>query len=206
MRVLSTNRQSRDRSFVGRCARPLGLAGALLLVATLVACSGQSPSMPGTTNVAQPTGAPGSAVPSVVGSTSSAGNPADSCTVATKADVEAAFGGTSTVGKPGSYGVCTFDVAGALKAGDPGDSSLGLRVFFDTKYVSYATVKPLQGNGVVQVDGFGTEAYYTAETGLLHVQVAGGMLTVGATHFDALDKATLQHSVVAFGQAIVGHL
>ncbi len=206
MRMFTTKSQSKGLSFASGLTRRLGLAGALVLVGTLAACSGGSAATSGASSVAQPSSAQGSAAPSAAGSSSNAGNPADSCTVATKADVEAAFGGTSTVGKSGDYGVCTFDVSGALKAGNPGDSPLGLRVFFDKKYISYATIKPIQGDKVVQVDGVGTEAYYTAETGLLHVQVPGGMLTVGGTNFSALDKAALQGSMVALGKAIVAHL
>lgn len=79
------------------------------------------------------------ATPTAVGSSpGTAGNPSSACSVATKTDVEAAFGGSSTEGQAGDFSVCTFEVSGALKAGNPGDP-LGLRVFFDTKYVPFAT-------------------------------------------------------------------
>ena len=147
-------------------------------------------------------------------SSSNAGaNPSSSCSVATKADVEAAFGGSSTEGLAGDYGLCTFDVSGALKAGDPGDP-LGIRVFFDTKYVSFATIKSTmtqagQPDAVNLIDGLGAEAYYSADLGtgnLLHVQVPGGMLTLGLKNTDLLNGTIVKQSAIDLAKAILARL
>ncbi|MEO8468678.1 MAG: hypothetical protein ABI573_03305 [Chloroflexota bacterium] len=127
--------------------------------------------------------------------------------------MEAAFGGSSTEGKAGDFGVCTFDISGALKAGDPGDP-LGLRIFFDAKYVTYAAAKALmtqagQPDAVTSIDGLGTEAYYSADLGtgsLLHVQVPGGMLTLGMKNGAQLDGATVKQSATDLAKAILAHL
>lgn len=124
----------------------------------------------------------------------------------TKAAVEAAFGGSSTDGKAGLAGMCTFDVSGKLKAGDPGNSPLGLRVFFDAKYVPYATIKASLGDAVTKIDGLGAEAYYAAALGTFHVQVPGGMLTIGEKNQDLLDKAILQQSTIDLAKAILARL
>lgn len=210
MRPFSSRSHLPIRSSSSGPAKRGALIGALALAAALAACSGAGGPAPAVSAAAVATGAPssapGGATPSTGGSSSTAGNPADSCLVATKADVEAAFGGSSTVGRTGSYGMCTFDVSGKLKAGNPGDSPLGLRVFFDPKYIPYATIKQAMGDAVAKVDGVGSEAYYASTQGLLHVQVPGGMLTVGATNLDLLDKGVLQQSVAALARAILARL
>ncbi len=187
-----------------------GLAGALVLVTVLAACTGGSVPAPAASSAAS-TGAATSAAPSKApssagASSNTAGNPADSCSVATKADVEAAFGGSSTDGQAGQYGVCTFDVSGKVKAGGPGDSPVGIRVFFDAKYVTYAAIKASIGDAVTQVDGLGAEAYYAASLGTFHVQVPGGMLTIGVKNKDTLDAGVLQQSVIDLAKAILARL
>ncbi len=212
MRLFSPKSHPPGRSAGVGLTRYRGLAGTLVLATTLAACGGSSSPAPATSTAdgaaasVAASGAPASAVPSTDASSSTAGNPSDSCLVVSKTDVEAAFGGSSTDGKAGEYGVCTFDVSGTLKAGDPGDSPLGLRVFFDTTYVPYATIKASAGDGVAMIDGLGTEAYYSAALGTLHVQVPGGMLTIGEKSQDLLDGAILQQSTIDLAKAILAHL
>ncbi len=197
-----------------RRAVPLALALGLAFV--LGACSGSSSPGPSSTGSAPQESAAttATATPAALSSSSTTGgNPSSTCSVTTKADVEAAFGGSSTEGQAGDYGVCTFDVSGALKAGDPGDP-LGLRVFFDAKYVSFATAKSLmtqagQPDAVTAIDGLGTEAYYSADLGtgsLLHVQVPGGMLTLGMKNGDLLDGAIVKQSAIDLAKAVLARL
>ncbi len=104
-------------------------------------------------------------------------------------------------------------MSGALKAGDPGDP-LGLRVFFDAKYVSFATAKSLMTqvghpDAVNSIDGLGTEAYYSADLGtgsLLHVQVPGGMLTLGMKNGGLLDGAIVKQSAIDLAKAVRARL
>ena len=217
MRLFSPKSQFQGRAAVaGRVPRRV-FAGALVLAAALAACGGASSPAPagssgtptavpsGTAGSAATAGAPASGAPSTNGSSNTGGNPSDACSVVAKADVEAAFGGSSTDGTVDSSKVCTFEVSGTLKAGQPGESPLRLRVFFDVHYVTYATVKPMLGDAVVKVDGLGSEAYYTSQGNLLHVQVPGGMLTIGS-NADLPDKAIQQQSTIDLAKTVIARL
>ena len=71
--------------------------------------------------------------------------------------------------------------------------------------MTYATVKPLMGDAVAKVDGLGSEAYYASVGNLLHVQVPGGMLTIGS-NADLPDKAIQQQSAIALAKAVIARL
>lgn len=208
MRLFSPKGHFPRRSSVTMPTWGSALASAVVFAAALVSCGGGSSPAPATSAGAAtvaPSGAPATAAPTAAGTSSTAGNPSDACSVVTKADVEAAFGGSSTAGKSEAYGVCTFQVSGTLKAGKPGDTPLGLRVFFDIRYITYATIKPSLGDAVTKVDGLGSEAYYSSLNNLLHVQVPGGMLTVGS-NMDLPDKAIQQQSTIDLAKAILARL
>jgi len=62
--------------------------------------------------------------PSATSPSATAGSviPADPCSVVSAADIEAAFGGTSTAARIDGDGNCSFDVSGTVHAGGTGDA------------------------------------------------------------------------------------
>lgn len=66
-----------------------------------------------------------------------------------------------------------------------------------------------QADAVTLIDGLGTGAYYSADLGtgsLLHVQVPGGMLTLGLKNADLLDGAIAKQGAIDLAKAVLAHL
>jgi hypothetical protein len=124
--------------------------------------------------------------------------------VVSKADVEAAYGGSSSVGKLDEHGHCAFDVSGAIHAGPASAVSGSLGVSFSDTFTAYDTAKMLFGDVVVKADGLGTDAWFGL--GALHVKIAGGEFVVGAVFVGNFDRAILQQDTVTLAKVILTHL
>jgi hypothetical protein len=130
--------------------------------------------------------------------------PSDECSVVTKADVEAAFGGSSSVGKIDENGHCTFDVSGAIHAGPAPVVPGAVGVSFGDKYTIYDTAKMLFGDTITKVDGLGTEAWYGLTA--VHVKIAGGELVVAGLWVGDFNRDTIQKDTITLAKTILAHL
>jgi hypothetical protein len=217
--VTRTDPGSRDQRVPGRHStrrRGLALAAAGLIAVALAACGSSSSATPpaatpaATTPVSatsQPAAsAAASAAPSTAPSTAASGAtgtiPSDPCSVVTAADIEAAFGGSSTAGVVNS-GACEFQITGQMTAGKP-DSPFLVRIGFVTMFSSFDTIKAAMGDAVTQVTSLGTPAWIAL--GIIHAQVAGGSLEVAALGIGTFDHTMLDTEQLAITKTVLGHL
>jgi hypothetical protein len=130
--------------------------------------------------------------------------PSDECSVVTKADVEAAFGGSTSAGRIDENGHCTFDVSGTIHAG-PNVSVPGtVGVSFSDKYTVYDTARMLFGDTVTKVDGLGTEAWYGLTA--VHAKIAGGELVVAGFWVGDFNRDTITRDTITLAKAILARL
>ena len=197
------------------------LVGIVLAAATLAACSGGAATTPGASSGAAastqaPSGAPASSPANAASSPpsspaastgTSAGtgaNPSDECSVVTRADVEAAFGGTSSAGKIDENGHCAFEVSGTIHAG-PNVSVPGfVGVSFGDTFDPYETAKMLFGDAVTKLDGLGTDAWYALTA--VHAKVAGGELVVSGLWVGNFNRDTLKADTITLTKTILAGL
>lgn len=185
----------------------------LLAALTVGACGGGAATTPGASSGAAasaqvPSGAPVSssafASSSPAASTGAGTIPADECSVVTKADVEAAFGGSSSAGTIDENGHCTFDVSGTIHAGPNAGLPGTVGVSFGDKFDPYDTAKFLFGDAVTKVDGLGTEAWYGLTA--VHAKIPGGELVVGGLWVANVDKAIVEKDTITLAKAILARL
>jgi hypothetical protein len=186
--------------------------GAALVVIVFLVGACTSASAPGTASTsaggvlasASPADVTSSPAASTGAGTGTGANPSNECSVVTKADVEAAFGGSSSAGKIDEHGHCAFEVSGAIHAGPNVSVPGGVGVSFGDTYTIYDTAKMLFGDSVTKVDGLGTEAWYALDT--VHVKIAGGELAVVALWIGNFDKAIIQKDTITLAKAILARL
>jgi hypothetical protein len=216
--------RSHCRSLLGRTTRALSpkpataAIGIILAAAIVAACGGGSATVspvasPGAASSAQagsaapsngPASTPAQATASPAPSTGSGAIPSDPCSVVTAADVEAAFGGSSSAGKVDENGACVFEVSGTIHAG-PNESVPGdVRVSFSDEFTTYERAKVVFGEGVSKVDGLGTEAWYALNAA--HARIAGGELVVGATWVGNFNRETLTTDTIALAKTILSRV
>jgi hypothetical protein len=191
--------------------------GVLLAAAILAACGGGATTTPGASSGAAasaPWGAPANSPanaassPATASPTASTGTgthtgaiPSDQCSVVTRADVEAAFGGSSSAGKIDENGHCAFEVSGTIHAG-PNVSVPGfVGVSFVDRYTIYDTAKLLFGDAVTKVDGLGTDAWYALTA--VHAKVAGGELVVSGLWVGNFNRDTLKADTITLAKTIL---
>ena len=92
------------------------------------------------------------------------------------ADVEAAFGGSSSADKVDENGACAFEVSGTIHAGPNVSVPGSVGMSFSDNYDTYDRAKVLFGNTLTKVDGLGTQAWYGLTA--VHAKTAGGELVV----------------------------
>ncbi len=207
VRSFSPQSRSLDRSSIGAPNRRRGLVVAVMLAAGLAACGGGGSPAPAASSgvaTAAPSGAPASAVPSAGGSAHAGGILSDACSVVTKADVEAAFGGSSTAGTVDENGACAFRISGALKAVGAAAIPARLNVSLNADYSTYAIMKEGLGDTVTKIDGLGSDAWYWM--GSLHVQIPGGGLAIIVTLIGSVDSAVRQQNTIDFAKVILARL
>jgi hypothetical protein len=208
----------RPASRLGLLARPrawtfpTAAIGAVLVASIVAACgggtsatsSGAASSAASSAPASSPTDATASAAASTGTGAGSGANPSDPCSLVTRADVEAAFGGSPTAGKIDENGTCAFDVSGTIHAGPNAGVPGTVGVSFGRKFDPYDTAKLLFGDAVTKVDGLGTEAWYGLAA--VHAKIAGGELVVGGFWVGNLDKAVIQKDTITLAKAILAHL
>jgi hypothetical protein len=135
--------------------------------------------------------------------------PASPCTLATTAQVKAAFGGTVAAGKvDNSIGVpsCHF----AVKHSNLGAS--GEAIVFITPGQSAATFKLAKKEvpGAVNVAGIGNGAFYAANTGSIEMLKGNTVANAQGVFLDAnahpITTAKMKADVIALAKAVVKHL
>ncbi len=139
-----------------------------------------------------------------VASLGSAGIPSNDCAPVTAADVEAAYGGSSSPGKIDENGHCAFDVSGNIHAGPNAGVPGGVGVSFNDRYTTFADAKVVFGDAVTKVDGLGAEAWWALQT--VHVKIAGGEMTVIGLWVGTFDKAIIKKDTITLARAILSHL
>jgi hypothetical protein len=122
----------------------------------------------------------------------------------TAADVEAAYGGTSSPGKLDENGHCAFEVSGNIHAGPNQGLPGEIGVSFTDRWTTFETAKLLFGDAVTKVDGLGTEAWFALKA--LHVKIAGGEFAIGALWIANVDQAIIQKDTVTLAKTILAHL
>jgi hypothetical protein len=166
--------------------------GVLLAAAILAACGGGATTTPGASS---------GVVASTGTGTHTGAIPSDQCSVVTRADVEAAFGGSSSAGKIDENGHCAFEVSGTIHAG-PNVSVPGfVGVSFVDRYTIYDTAKLLFGDAVTKVDGLGTDAWYALTA--VHAKVAGGELVVSGLWVGNFNRDTLKADTITLAKTIL---
>ena len=191
---MSTVRPDRPSPLARSASRPrrrprTGALLALLLAVLLAACGGSTAPGPA---AASPSATAGSAIP------------ADPCSVVSAADIEAAFGGTSTAARIDGDGNCSFDVSGTVHAGGIGDAPATVRVSFAREHAVYDTQVAVLGDRVTRADGLGTDAWFML--GGLHAAVPGGELVIVGVWLDGYDQAIIQRDTIALAKAILARL
>jgi len=185
MSTASMDRRNRDGTSLVRVAVALVC---LLLVAA--ACSGQ--------------GNP----PSTSGpDAASSGKAGDVCSLVTKADVAAAYGGDVSSGTPADGTTCHFKVAGTAKAGKslPGDVPEVIVSLRPGMYNSTADQQKLfPGDQVKPVAGLGEEAW---SMGLdLDVKHGADSLSVVNVGFTGYNSAELTADAIALAKVVYPRL
>jgi hypothetical protein len=147
-------------------------------------------------------GPPASGPPAA--STGTGALPSNECSPVTAADVEAAYGGTSSPGKLDEHGHCAFEVSGNIHAGPNQGIPGEVGVSFNDRWTTFETAKLLFGDAVTKVDGLGTDAWFALHA--LHVKIAGGEFAIGALWIANVDKAIIQKDTVTLAKSILTHL
>jgi hypothetical protein len=138
-----------------------------------------------------------------------AGSPASPCSLATVAQVKAAFGGTVSTGKLDmSTGVpaCRFKVKHA-NVGASGEA-----ILFLTPGQSAATFKIAKKEvpGAVSVSGIGNGAFYVASTGSIELLKGNTVANVQGVFLDddahPITTAKMKADVTALAKTVVKHL
>lgn len=195
--------------------------GILLAAAILAACGGGSATTPGASSGAAsaapagstaPSGAPASAPADATASpaastgtgTGTGAIPADPCSVVTKADVEAAFGGSSSDGAIDENGSCAFEVSGSIHAGPNGSAPGYVGVSFSDEFQTYENEKVVFGDDVTKVEGLGTEAWFALSA--VHAKIAGGELVVGGVWVGDFNRDTLKADTITLAKTILSRV
>ena len=177
------------------------------IVFLLSACTTASVPATGSTP-AGGSSAAASAAPAASGpAAASAGSgtiPSNQCAPVTAADVEAAYGGTSTPGKLDENGHCAFEVSGNIHAGPNSGLPGEIGVSFNDRWTTFETAKLLFGDAVTKVDGLGTDAWFALKA--LHVKIAGGEFAIAALWIANVDQAIIQKDTVTLAKTILTHL
>ena len=122
----------------------------------------------------------------------------------TRADVEAAFGGSSSVGKIDENGHCTFEVSGTIHAGPNASVPGSVLVSFGDTFDPYDTAKMLFGDAVTKVDGLGTDAWYALTA--VHAKIAGGEIAVAGLWVGNFNRDTLKADTITLTKTILARL
>ena len=194
---------------------PAAAIGALVVAAVVAACGGGTGATPGASSGAVPsavssaaasslTDAKASAAPSTGTGAGAGAHPSDPCSVVTRAEVEAAFGGSSTAGTIDENGKCAFDVSGAIHAGPKPVVPGSVAVSFGNAFTNYDRAKVVLGDAITKVDGLGTDAWYGLTA--VHAKVAGGELVVAGFWVGTFDRDILKTDTITLTKAILGHL
>ncbi len=199
--------------------------GILVAAATFAACGGGAATTPGATPATAPGASSGAAAsaqalygapassPANAASSPAASTgtgtgtgtiPTDECSVVTRADVEAAFGGSSSVGTIDEHGHCTFEVSGAIHAGPAPVVPGSVLVSFGNKYTVYDTAKMLFGDTITKVDGLGTDAWYGLTA--VHAKIAGGEVAVAGLWVGNFNRDTLKADTITLTKTILARL
>lgn len=222
--MLSTrpHRRSRLRPSPHALApRPATAAiGIFLAAAILAACGGGSAATPAASSgaasatpagSAAPSSAPASAPADTASPAASTGAgtgsgviPDDPCSVVTRADVEAAFGGSSSDGAIDEDGACAFQVSGSVHAGKTGSTPGYVGVSFSDEFQTYEDEKVVLGDGVTKVEGLGTEAWFALSA--VHAKIAGGELVVGGVWVGDFNRDTLKADTITLAEAILSRV
>lgn len=191
----------------------------ILLAATIVAACGSgtatappAPAAPSAATSATPSGAPVSSPTDATASAAASGGtgtgagavPSDPCSVVTKADVEAAFGGSSSAGKIDENGSCAFEVSGTIHAGPNASVPGSVGVSFGDTFDSYDRARVVFGDAITNVDGLGTDAWYGLSA--VHAKIAGGELVVAGFWVGNFNRDTLKADTITLTKAILAHL
>ena len=147
-------------------------------------------------------GPPASGPPAT--STGTGALPSNECSPVTAADVQAAYGGTSSPGKLDENGHCAFEVSGNIHAGPNQGIPGEVGVSFNDQWTSFETAKALFGDAVTKVDGLGTDAWFALHA--LHVKIAGGEFAIGALWVFNGDQAIIQKDTITLAKTILTHL
>ena len=197
--------------------------GILVAAATFAACGGGAATTPGATPATAPGASSGAAAsaqalygapassPANAASSPAASTgpgtgaiPSDECSVVTRADVEAAFGGSSSVGKIDENGHCTFEVSGTIHAGPNASVPGSVLVSFGDTFDPYDTAKRLFGDAVTKVDGLGTDAWYALTA--VHAKIAGGEIAVAGLWVGNFNRDTLKADTITLTKTILARL
>jgi hypothetical protein len=122
--------------------------------------------------------------------------------VVSAADIEAAYGGSSSEGVVDQE-ACAFQVTGTMLAGKP-DSPFLVRIGFVPQFTPYETIKATLGDAVTKVDGLGKPAW--SALNVLHVQVGGGSMQLAAGGVGTFDKPTLVAEGLALAKTILSRI
>jgi hypothetical protein len=162
------------------------------LVLVTAACSGQSN--------------PGSPAGSIAGSSAKA---IDMCSLVTKADVAAAFGGDVGAGTPDDGTTCSFEVGGTAKAGKPMPGFNVPKVIVSLnpgQWLSAADqLKLFPKDKITPVSGLGEEAWYWARG--LNVKRGTDLFSIYlSTDFVTYDAAELAADSIALAKIVYPRL
>ncbi len=182
-----------------RAATQLSVSALIAIMVLVGACT--TASIPAS-NGPVSSGPPASGPPAAT--TVTGGLPSNECSPVTAADVEAAYGGTSSPGKLDENGHCAFEVSGNIHAGPNQGLPGEIGVSFNDRWTTFETAKLLFGDAVTKVDGLGTEAWFALHA--LHVKIAGGEFAIGALWIANVDKAIIQKDTVTLAKTILTHL
>ena len=177
-----------------RWSTALILVGSLAVVGCGSSTSSSAPSVaPGSTSAATGT----THAPSSAAATPSSGS-AVACSIVARADVEAAFGGTSSDGVAGKTpAYCDFTLTGTLKSGKAvGPLGATVTVWWD-KYALDPNSKVLNASATT-VPELGT-AFYEPLGNALMVAYHGGTLNYQAHGPD--DDETIRAEIIALAKA-----
>ena len=186
MSTRSTDARNRDGAPVVRLGATL-----LSLVLVAAACSGQ--------------GNPGSPAASSAGSTAAA---VDMCSLVTRVDVAAAFGGDVGAGTPDGI-TCSFEIGGTAKAGKPMPGFNIPKVIVSlspNQWLSAADQQKLfPSDKITSVSGLGEEAWSWARG--LNVKRGADVLSVYlSTDFATYDAAELAADSTALAKIVYPRL
>jgi hypothetical protein len=179
-------------------------AGPSASIPSAAAPSGAASSAPSGPVASAPVDATASPAASASPASGGGAIPSDECSVVTKADVQAAFGGNPSAATVDENGHCTFEVSGTIHAGPNAGIPGTVGVSFSDQFTPYETAKLLFGDSVTKVDGLGTDAWYGLTA--VHAKIAGGEVVVGGFWVGNFDRDILQKDTITLTKAILAHL